>query len=57
VKALAQGLAVDGDDIRRMQQRSIDAMAAVAYEKIMLLSGRPTVDGGLTAGAEGSETG
>jgi fructose-bisphosphate aldolase class II/tagatose 1,6-diphosphate aldolase GatY/KbaY len=57
VKALAQGLAVDGDDIRRIQQRSIDAMAAVAYEKIMLLSGRPNVEDGPTAGGEGSETG
>jgi fructose-bisphosphate aldolase class II/tagatose 1,6-diphosphate aldolase GatY/KbaY len=57
VEALVQGLAVDGDDIRRMQQRAIATMAGVAYRKIMLLSGRATEVDEATAGDEGSETG
>jgi ketose-bisphosphate aldolase len=59
VRALAHALAVDGDDIRRMQQRAVAAMARVAYRKIMLLSGRaaPDDDGADDDGAHDEGTG
>ncbi len=50
VTAMAQALAAGGDDIRRVQQRAVAAMAGVAYRKIMLLSGRSP------AGEEGPQT-
>jgi len=37
--AITAGTATDGDDIRRLQQRAVKAMADVAREKLVLLSG------------------
>ena len=38
IAALAAGMEDGGDDIRALQRRAIEAMAAVAAEKIALLS-------------------
>ena len=42
VGALVAGLGEIGDDVRALQHRAIEAMTAVAAEKIALLSGSPT---------------
>jgi fructose-bisphosphate aldolase class II/tagatose 1,6-diphosphate aldolase GatY/KbaY len=41
LRALADGLEAVGDDVRALQRRAIEAMTAVAIEKIALL-GSPT---------------